>query len=82
MTQWLTDLIASAGWHAPLYYLLGFLLAALLPFIPSALVSALGGTAFGFWPAVAYGVVGLGIGSFGTSSSPSTPSPRSSSTGW
>lgn len=64
MTEWLTSLITSAGWFAPFYYLLGFVLAALLPFIPTPLIAALGGTAFGFWPATLYGVVGLGVGAF------------------
>ncbi|MEJ2666083.1 MAG: VTT domain-containing protein, partial [Deinococcales bacterium] len=38
------------------------LVTALLPFIPTPLVGALGGKAFGFLPAVAYGIIGLGLG--------------------
>ncbi len=64
MTEWLSGLISSAGVNAPLYYLLGFVLAALLPFIPTPLIAALGGTAFGFGPAVGYGLLGLALGAF------------------
>ncbi|MFO7545986.1 MAG: VTT domain-containing protein [Trueperaceae bacterium] len=64
MVHALTNLITEAGWLAPLYYILGFLLTALVPVIPTPLISALGGTAFGFWPAVTYGLVGLGLGAF------------------
>jgi uncharacterized membrane protein YdjX (TVP38/TMEM64 family) len=62
MTDLLTSFIQDAGWFAPFYYLLGFILAALLPFIPTPLIGALGGTAFGFLPAVLYGILGMGIG--------------------
>lgn len=62
MTEILTTFITSAGLYAPLYYILSFVLAALLPFIPTPLIGALGGTAFGFLPAVGYGAIGLGIG--------------------
>ena len=62
MTDLLTTFITSAGLYGPLYYMFSFVLAALLPFIPTPLIGALGGTAFGFLPAVGYGVVGLGIG--------------------
>jgi uncharacterized membrane protein YdjX (TVP38/TMEM64 family) len=64
MVHALTNLITEAGWLAPLYYILGFLLTALVPIIPTPLISALGGTAFGFWPAVTYGLLGLGLGAF------------------
>jgi len=64
MTQALSHIINDAGWLAPLYYVASFLLTSLLPFIPTPLVGALGGKAFGFFAAVAYGVIGLGIGAF------------------
>lgn len=54
--------ISDAGWLAPLYYVLSFVVSALLPFIPTPLIGALGGTAFGFVPAVIYGVMGMGLG--------------------
>lgn len=62
MTHALTNFINDAGWLAPLYYVLGFVFTALVPVVPTPLVSALGGTAFGFWPALAYGTLGLGVG--------------------
>lgn len=62
MIQALTTFINDAGWLAPLYYVGTFLLTALLPFIPTPLVGALGGSVFGFLPAVLYGVIGLGVG--------------------
>ncbi len=62
MTDLLTTFITSAGLYGPLYYIFSFVMAALLPFIPTPLIGALGGTAFGFLPAVGYGVIGLGIG--------------------
>ncbi|HKI56208.1 MAG TPA: hypothetical protein VKB31_03585 [Trueperaceae bacterium] len=62
MTQALSHFINDAGWLAPLYYVASFLVTALLPFIPTPLVGALGGKAFGFFAAVAYGIIGLGLG--------------------
>ncbi len=62
MTDLLTSFISSTGLYGPLYYILSFVLAALLPFIPTPLIGALGGTAFGFIPALGYGAIGLGIG--------------------
>lgn len=62
MTDLISSLISDAGWFAPFYYLLGFIIAALLPFIPTPLIAALGGTAFGFLPATLYGLLGMGIG--------------------
>jgi len=62
MTEALSHFINDAGWLAPLYYVGSFLLTALLPFIPTPLVGALGGKAFGFFAAVAYGIFGLGLG--------------------
>lgn len=62
MINALTTFINEAGWLAPLYYVLSFVATALLPVIPTPLVAALGGTAFGFGPAVAYGIFGLGLG--------------------
>ncbi|MEJ2287895.1 MAG: hypothetical protein P8Y02_04470 [Deinococcales bacterium] len=64
MTEALSHFINDAGWLAPLYYVASFLLTALLPFIPTPLVGALGGKAFGFFAAVAYGIFGLGLGAF------------------
>jgi uncharacterized membrane protein YdjX (TVP38/TMEM64 family) len=66
MIDALTTFINSTGWLAPLYYTLSFVLTALLPVIPTPLVAALGGTAFGLGPAVAYGILGLGLGAFVT----------------
>ena len=62
MIDALTTFINSSGWFAPLYYILSFVVSAVLPFIPTPLIGALGGTAFGFLPAVGYGIIGLGIG--------------------
>jgi uncharacterized membrane protein YdjX (TVP38/TMEM64 family) len=64
MTEALTYFINDAGWLAPLYYVLSFVVTALLPFIPTPLVGALGGAALGVVPAVLYGVLGLGLGAF------------------
>jgi len=62
MTEALSHFINDAGWLAPLYYVLSFVMTALLPFIPTPLVGALGGAAFGVVPAILYGIVGLGLG--------------------
>lgn len=62
MIDALTTLINSAGWLAPLYYVLSFVLTAVLPVVPTPLVAALGGTVFGYGPAVVYGIFGLGLG--------------------
>ncbi len=64
MTEALAYFINDAGWLAPLYYVLSFVVTALLPVIPTPLVGALGGAALGVVPAVLYGVVGLGLGAF------------------
>jgi uncharacterized membrane protein YdjX (TVP38/TMEM64 family) len=64
MTEALSHFINDAGWLAPLCYVLSFVVTALLPFIPTPLVGALGGAAFGFVPAILYGIVGLGLGAF------------------
>jgi len=64
MTQLLSNFITNAGWLAPLYYVSSFLLSALLPIIPTPLIGALGGKAFGFLPAVIYGVFGLSAGAY------------------
>lgn len=64
MTEALAYFINDAGWLAPLYYVLSFVVTALLPFIPTPLVGALGGAALGVVPAVLYGVLGLGLGAF------------------
>ncbi len=60
----MTNFINDAGWFAPLYYILSFVLTALVPVIPTPLVGALGGAAFGTVPAVLYGIVGLALGAF------------------
>ena len=62
MTELLSDAIAGAGPYAYVYYVLGYVLTALSPVIPTPLVTALGGTALGFWPAVWFGLLGLGLG--------------------
>ncbi len=64
MTEALAHFINDAGWLAPLYYVLSFVVTALLPFIPTPLVGALGGAALGTGPAVLYGILGLGLGAF------------------
>lgn len=64
MTEALTYFINDAGYLAPLYYVLSFVITALLPFIPTPLVAALGGAALGTVPAILYGVVGMGLGAF------------------
>jgi hypothetical protein len=40
--------ILTAGWLAPFYYVASFVFSAIVPFIPTPLIGALGGTAFGF----------------------------------
>jgi uncharacterized membrane protein YdjX (TVP38/TMEM64 family) len=62
MTEAMTNFINDAGWFAPLYYVLSFVVTALVPVIPTPLVGALGGAAFGTVPAVLYGIVGLALG--------------------
>jgi len=64
MTEAMTNFINDAGWFAPLYYVLSFVVTALVPVIPTPLVGALGGAAFGTVPAVLYGIVGLALGAF------------------
>ena len=64
MIDALTAFINGAGLLAPLYYIVSFVVTALLPVIPTPLVAALGGTAFGLLPAVLYGILGLGLGAF------------------
>ena len=62
MLEGLTTLIAAQGWLAPIWYISGFLLAALVPVIPTPVIAALGGTAFGVVPAILYGIAGLALG--------------------
>jgi uncharacterized membrane protein YdjX (TVP38/TMEM64 family) len=64
MTEALSHFINDAGWLAPLYYVLSFVVTALLPFIPTPLVGALGGAAFGVVPAILFGIVGMALGAF------------------
>lgn len=62
MVDALTHLITEQDWLAPLWYVGAFLFAAVVPVVPTPLIAALGGSAFGVVPAVLYGVVGLGLG--------------------
>ena len=62
MIDAITTFITTAGWLAPFWYIGSFVFAAIVPFIPTPLIGALGGTALGFGPAVAYGLLGLGLG--------------------
>jgi uncharacterized membrane protein YdjX (TVP38/TMEM64 family) len=62
MTEALANFINDTGWLAPIYYVLSFVVTALVPVIPTPLVGALGGAAFGFGLAVFYGVFGLALG--------------------
>lgn len=62
MLDGLTTAIAAQGWLAPIWYIAGFLLAALVPVIPTPAIAALGGTVFGTVPAILYGLVGLALG--------------------
>jgi uncharacterized membrane protein YdjX (TVP38/TMEM64 family) len=64
MLETLHDVVTQAGPFAPLLYIALFLVTALLPFIPTPLVVALGGSVFGSVPAILYGVLGLGLGAF------------------
>ena len=64
MLETLTDLLNQAGAFAPLVYISLFLATALLPFIPTPLVVALGGSLLGSGPAIGYGVIGLGLGAY------------------
>jgi uncharacterized membrane protein YdjX (TVP38/TMEM64 family) len=62
MFDTLTALLEQAGIFAPILYVSFFLATALLPFIPTPLVSALGGSFLGAGPAITLGCVGLGLG--------------------
>jgi uncharacterized membrane protein YdjX (TVP38/TMEM64 family) len=64
MTEALANFINDSGWLAPVYYVLSFVVTALVPVIPTPLVGALGGAAFGVVPAVLYGIPGLALGAF------------------
>jgi len=64
MIDTLHAFVTQAGPLAPLLYIALFLVAALLPFIPTPLIVALGGSAFGSLSAILYGVIGLGLGAF------------------
>ena len=64
MLETLTNLLNQAGAFAPLVYISLFLATALLPFIPTPLVVALGGSLLGSLPAIGYGVIGLGLGAY------------------
>jgi len=62
MLEMLSSHLHQAGAWAPILYIALFLMAALVPSIPTPLISALGGSLLGFVPAVLYGMVGLGLG--------------------
>lgn len=62
MLETLSSQLQQAGAWAPILYISFFLLAALVPAIPTPLISALGGSLLGFVPAMLYGMVGLGLG--------------------
>jgi uncharacterized membrane protein YdjX (TVP38/TMEM64 family) len=64
MIETLASYLDHAGPYAPLGYISLFLLTALVPVIPTPLVSALGGGLLGFGPAVGYGFIGLCLGAF------------------
>ena len=64
MLETLAHLLNQAGPFAPLVYISFFLATALLPFIPTPLVIALGGSLLGSAPAIGYGVIGLGLGAY------------------
>jgi uncharacterized membrane protein YdjX (TVP38/TMEM64 family) len=64
MTEALANFINDTGWLAPIYYVLSFVVTALVPVIPTPLVGALGGAAFGTGLAVFYGIFGLALGAF------------------
>ncbi len=62
MFETLSEFLQQAGPFAPIVYVSLYLATALLPVIPTPLVSALGGSFLGTVPAIGYGVVGLGLG--------------------
>jgi uncharacterized membrane protein YdjX (TVP38/TMEM64 family) len=64
MTEALANFINDTGWLAPIYYVLSFVVTALVPVIPTPLVGALGGAAFGVGLAVFYGLFGMALGAF------------------
>ena len=64
ISQSLETLLNSMGPLAPLVYVLLYLLTALVSIVPTPLVSALGGSILGFWPAVLYGLLGLALGAY------------------
>ncbi len=64
ISQSLETMLSTMGPLAPLVYILLYVLTALVSIIPTPLVSALGGSVLGFWPAVIYGCVGLALGAF------------------
>jgi len=62
MFDFFQNLLVQAGPLMPVVYILLYVLTALVVVLPTPLVSALGGTLLGFWPAVGYGFIGLGLG--------------------
>lgn len=64
MFETLSALLDQAGAFAPVVYISFFLMTAVVPVIPTPLVSALGGSLLGFGPALGYGFIGLCLGAF------------------
>src|SRR5690625_2315722 len=64
MIDALSHFIDNAGFFAPLYYIAAFVVAALIPVIPTPLIAALGGTTLGYGAAAVYGIIGLAAGAF------------------
>jgi len=64
ISQSLEAFLNTTGPFAPLVYILLYVVTALVSVIPTPLVSALGGSILGFWPAVLYGLIGLALGAY------------------
>ncbi len=64
ISQSLEAFLNTTGPFAPLVYILLYVLTALVSVVPTPLVSALGGSILGFWPAVLYGFLGLSLGAY------------------
>lgn len=62
MFETLSQFLEQTGPLAPLVYVSLYVLTALVPIIPTPLVSALGGNLLGALPAIGYGVIGLALG--------------------
>lgn len=64
ISQSLESLLNAMGPLAPVVYISLYILTALVSIVPTPLVSALGGSILGFWPAVLYGCIGLALGAY------------------